>query len=311
MNRDPRDIIMRPVVSEKSYASFDANVYTFIVAPDANKIEIRKAVEEIFQRRVTNVNTINRKGKRKRNRRSGTWSLAPRPAPRARLARRRRLHRHLRELTMAIRKRKPTSPGRRFQSVSDFADVTTDTPEKSLTKPKPKTGGRNSYGRKTARHRGGGHKRRYRVDRLQARKGRRARPRSRRSSTTRTATRASRCCTTATARSATSSLPPVSKVGDMLQSGHGSEIRRRQRDAVALHPGRHDRAQRRVEAGRRRQDGPRRRCRDPADRQGRRRSRRCGCPPPRCAASRSTAAATIGSVGNSRGRPDLDRQGRP
>jgi large subunit ribosomal protein L23 len=73
MNKDPRDIIIRPVVSEKSYASYDENVYTFVVAPDANKIEIRKAVEQIFHVRVTNVNTINRKGKRKRNRRSGVW----------------------------------------------------------------------------------------------------------------------------------------------------------------------------------------------------------------------------------------------
>jgi large subunit ribosomal protein L23 len=77
VSRDPRDIIVRPVVSEKSYASFDEGVYTFIVASDANKIEIRKAVESIFNVRVTNVNTINRKGKRKRNRRTGTWSSRP------------------------------------------------------------------------------------------------------------------------------------------------------------------------------------------------------------------------------------------
>ena len=64
---------------------------------------------------------------------------------------------------MAIRKRKPTSPGRRFQSVSDFADVTTDKPEKSLTSSLHSTGGRNSYGRMTSRHRGGGHKKQYRV----------------------------------------------------------------------------------------------------------------------------------------------------
>ncbi len=64
---------------------------------------------------------------------------------------------------MPIRKRKPTSPGRRFQSSSDFSEVTKTKPEKSLTKPKPKTGGRNSYGRMTARHRGGGHKQRYRI----------------------------------------------------------------------------------------------------------------------------------------------------
>jgi len=64
---------------------------------------------------------------------------------------------------MAIRKRKPTSPGRRFQTVSDFGEITRDRPERSLTKPKPATGGRNSYGRMTARHRGSGHKRRYRI----------------------------------------------------------------------------------------------------------------------------------------------------
>jgi len=64
---------------------------------------------------------------------------------------------------MAVRSRKPTSAGRRFQTVSDFADVTRDEPEKRLTRPKPSTGGRNSYGRMTSRHRGGGHKRRYRV----------------------------------------------------------------------------------------------------------------------------------------------------
>jgi large subunit ribosomal protein L23 len=71
--KNPRDILIRPVVSEKSYAAFDANVYTFLVAHDANKIEIKHAVESIFGVRVTNVNTLNRKGKRKRNRRTGTY----------------------------------------------------------------------------------------------------------------------------------------------------------------------------------------------------------------------------------------------
>ena len=64
---------------------------------------------------------------------------------------------------MPLRKRKPTSAGRRFQSVSDFTEVTRDKPEKTLLSPLPKSGGRNSYGRKTARHRGGGHKRQYRI----------------------------------------------------------------------------------------------------------------------------------------------------
>jgi large subunit ribosomal protein L2 len=64
---------------------------------------------------------------------------------------------------MAIRKRKPTSPGRRFQTSSDFSDLTADKPEKSLLAKQHSTGGRNNHGRKTSRHRGGGHKRRYRV----------------------------------------------------------------------------------------------------------------------------------------------------
>ncbi|WP_071128801.1 50S ribosomal protein L2 [Varibaculum massiliense] len=64
---------------------------------------------------------------------------------------------------MGIRKYKPTTPGRRFASVSDFAEITRDHPEKSLLRPIHKTGGRNNDGRITSRRRGGGHKRRYRV----------------------------------------------------------------------------------------------------------------------------------------------------
>jgi large subunit ribosomal protein L2 len=64
---------------------------------------------------------------------------------------------------MAIRKRKPTSAGRRFQTSSDFSEITRTRPEKSLLAKKSSTGGRNSGGRKTSRHRGGGHKQRYRI----------------------------------------------------------------------------------------------------------------------------------------------------
>ena len=63
---------------------------------------------------------------------------------------------------MGVRKYKPSSPGRRFQTVSDFAEITTTTPEKSLLEPLPKKAGRNNYGRITTRHQGGGHKRKYR-----------------------------------------------------------------------------------------------------------------------------------------------------
>ena len=64
---------------------------------------------------------------------------------------------------MPLRSRKPTSPGRRFQTVSDFSEITRDRPEKSLLAPNPQSGGRNNHGRKTSRHRGGGHKQQYRV----------------------------------------------------------------------------------------------------------------------------------------------------
>ena len=64
---------------------------------------------------------------------------------------------------MPVKKYKPTSPGRRFRTVSDFSDITTDKPEKSLIDKHSSTGGRNSYGRITSRHRGGAHKRRYRI----------------------------------------------------------------------------------------------------------------------------------------------------
>jgi large subunit ribosomal protein L23 len=75
--KEPRDIVIRPVVSEKSYALLDNGVYTFVVDSRASKIEIRDAVESIFNVRVEKVNTLNRKGKRKRNRRQFTFGKRP------------------------------------------------------------------------------------------------------------------------------------------------------------------------------------------------------------------------------------------
>ena len=66
---DPRDILLAPVISEKSYGLLDENKYTFLVAPDANKTQIKIAVEQVFGVRVTSVNTSNREGKRIRTRR--------------------------------------------------------------------------------------------------------------------------------------------------------------------------------------------------------------------------------------------------
>ncbi len=74
---DPRSIIIRPVVSEKSYGLLDNGVYTFVVDPRASKIEISDAVETIFNVEVAKVNTLNRKGKRKRNRKSQTFGKRP------------------------------------------------------------------------------------------------------------------------------------------------------------------------------------------------------------------------------------------
>ena len=72
--KDPRDIILKPVVSEKSYALIERGVYTFEVAPAASKPEIHDAIEAIWGVKVVSVNTMNRNGKRKRNRRNGSWA---------------------------------------------------------------------------------------------------------------------------------------------------------------------------------------------------------------------------------------------
>jgi large subunit ribosomal protein L23 len=65
---DHRDVLLAPVISEKSYGLLEENKYTFVVAPDANKTQIKIAVEKVFGVKVVNVNTLNRQGKRKRTR---------------------------------------------------------------------------------------------------------------------------------------------------------------------------------------------------------------------------------------------------
>jgi large subunit ribosomal protein L23 len=68
MSADHRDVLLAPVISEKSYGLLDSGKYTFLVRPDANKTQIRIAVEQVFGVRVKSVNTSNREGKRKRTR---------------------------------------------------------------------------------------------------------------------------------------------------------------------------------------------------------------------------------------------------
>src|SRR5690348_8961785 len=125
---------------------------------------------------------------------------------------------------MAIRKRKPTSAGRRFQSASDFAEITKTTPERSLVKPKPRTGGRNAYGRMTSRHRGGGHKRKYRViDFRRDKDGVPAKVASIEYDPNRNARIALLHYLDGEKRYILA--PSGLEVGDLLQSGQGSEIR--------------------------------------------------------------------------------------
>jgi len=75
--RDAMSILIRPVVSEKTYALMDAGTYVFVVDPRATKIDVRNAVEQAFNVKVTNVNTLNRKGKTTRNRRTGVTGAKP------------------------------------------------------------------------------------------------------------------------------------------------------------------------------------------------------------------------------------------
>ena len=75
LHKDHRDVLIAPVVSEKSYGLLDANKYTFEVRPDANKTEIKIAVEKVFNVKVTSVNTLNRQGKARRTR-TGTGRRA-------------------------------------------------------------------------------------------------------------------------------------------------------------------------------------------------------------------------------------------
>ena len=125
---------------------------------------------------------------------------------------------------MPLRKRKPTSAGRRFQSVSDFSEVTASTPEKSLTRPKPTSGGRNAHGHVTSRHRGGGHKQKYRlVDFRRDKDGVPAKVATIEYDPNRNARIALLHYVDGEKRYI---LAPLNvAVGDVLQSGHGAEIR--------------------------------------------------------------------------------------
>jgi len=75
--KDASEVLLRPVVSEKSYRLMEDGVYVFVVAPEATRVDVRRAVEQAFGVRVTDVNTLNRKGKVRRNRRTNTVGRRP------------------------------------------------------------------------------------------------------------------------------------------------------------------------------------------------------------------------------------------
>ena len=190
---------------------------------------------------------------------------------------------------MPQRKRKPTSPGRRFQTVADFSDITKTTPERSLTEKKTSTGGRNNYGRKTARHRGGGHKRQYRV--IDFRRNKDGVP----AKVAAVEYDPNRSCRILLLHYHDGEkryilAPRGVEVGDDLAVRPGQRDQGRQRPAAALHPGRHRRPQRgdaspAVAARWPEALGFQR----PAGGQGGRPSPPCACPAPRCGGSPSTA----------------------
>ena len=309
--RDPRDVIIKPVVSEKSYAAYDENVYTFIVAPNANKIEIRKAVEELFGKKVEKVAHHQPQGQAQAQPPHGNVGQPRHSEARHRHPRRRRgSHRHLRELTGWDADRAPHAEGpmRRSGGESNaHSQAQADEPGPPLPVVLRLRGRHEEAAGEVAHEAEAAHRRSQRArqddraaprrrsqaalppHRLQAEQGRRARQ-GRRHRVRPEPQRAHRAAALPRRREALHPRPAGPAGRRHAAERPGLRDPPRQRAAAALHPGRHHGAQRRVEARCRRQDGPRRGRRDPAHRQGRRCSRRCGSPPPRCAACRSTAA---------------------
>ena len=164
----PYDIIIRPVITEKSNVmASDENQYVFEVARNANKIQIKEAVEFIYnmEGEVLLVRTMVMPAQT-----GQAWSQVLHPAAPVEEGRRhpdaRQQDRTVQRLgrdTMPIKVYKPTSAGRRDMTGYTFEEITKSRPERSLTEAMRKRGGRNNKGRVTVHHRGGGHKRRYRI----------------------------------------------------------------------------------------------------------------------------------------------------
>ena len=159
------DVIRRPLITEKTTLLREGGrTLVFEVAPHATKVDVKRAVEKLFGAKVEAVRTAIAHGKMKRQGRfvgqRSDWKKAYVEAPRRRKGPRvpgRGIS------IMPIRKYKPTSPGRRFQTVQTFDDITSTEPHRPLVEPLTSSGGRNNHGELTSWWRGGGHKRNYRV----------------------------------------------------------------------------------------------------------------------------------------------------
>jgi large subunit ribosomal protein L2 len=199
---------------------------------------------------------------------------------------------------MAIRKYKPTTPGRRGSSVADFAEITRTTPEKSLVRPLPKNGGRNNQGRITTRHQGGGHKRAYRIIdfRRYDKDGVPATVAHIEYDPNRTARIA--LLHYADGEKRYILAPAGVKQGDRVESGTQRRHQDRQQPAAAQHPGRQHDPRDRAPSRRWREDGPVRRRQRAARRQGGHPCASCGCPPGEMRYVDVRCRATLGGVGN-------------
>ena len=297
---DASQVIIRPVVSEKSFVQAEIGKYTFRVHADAHKTQIRQAVEQLFDVKVRDVRTVSVKSKPKRR---GHLPPAARARGRRRSCRSSAgdtipIFQGLEgERVMAIRKPKPTSPGRRFVTYPDFAEITRSEPEKSLTEGLTKSGGRNARGRKTSRHRGGGAKRLYRkIDFKRRKDGVPAKVAHIEYDPNRSAYIALLHYVDGEKRYILA--PQRLAVGATVASGPEAEIRVGNCLPLAnipagtvihnveLTPGRGGQLGRSAGSG------------HPAAREGRRDGRRCACPPARCGMVRAECRATIGTIGN-------------
>jgi ribosomal protein L2, bacterial/organellar len=212
---------------------------------------------------------------------------------------------------MAVRKHKPTSPGRRFATWNDYSEVTRQGPEKSLTEGITKSGGRNTHGRITSRHRGGGAKRRYRrIDFKRRKDGIPARVAAIEYDPNRSAHIALLNYVDGEKRYILA--PRRLNVGDVVRSGADADIAVGHCLPLARIPHRHDDSQRRADPRSRRPDGPLGRHRHPARGQGGRPGHAAPALRGRCVSCGRSAAAPVGALGNvDHGNVDIGSRTQP